>query len=113
LAKIRDQLGQWLAATPVSPETPLGDATATAASQVLNALLQEMQYLRGQTQQILTPLETEVATLRQQRETLLAEVQQLQQQRLQGQVSVTSDLGTALVPELIQQLTRLNRRWPA
>lgn len=105
LAKIRDQLGQWLAATPVSPETPLGDATATAASQVLNALLQEMQYLRGQTQQILTPLETEVATLRQQRETLLAEVQQLQQQRLQGQVSVTSDLGTALVPELIQQLT--------
>ena len=105
LAKVRDQLGQWLAATPVSPEVPLGETTATAASQVLNALLQEMQYLRGQTQQILTPLETEVATLRQQRETLLAEVQQLQQQRLQGQVSAPLDLITNLVPELIQQLT--------
>lgn len=105
LAKIRDQLGQWLAATPISPEVPLGDATASAASQVLNTLLQEMQYLRGQTQQILTPLETEVATLRQQRETLLAEVQQLQQQRLQGQVSAIPDLTAALVPELIQQLT--------
>ena len=105
LTKIRNQLGQWLAVTPVSPEVPLGDATATAASQVLNALLQEMQYLRGQTQQILTPLETEVATLRQQRETLLAEVQQLQQQRLQGQLSAPPDLITTLVPELIQQLT--------
>lgn len=102
LAKIRNQLGQWLAATPISPETPLGDATATAASQVLNALLQEMQYLRGQTQQILTPLETEVATLRQQRETLLAEVQQLQQQR---QASAIPKLTATLAPELIQQLT--------
>ncbi|NJL48347.1 MAG: hypothetical protein HC929_13795 [Leptolyngbyaceae cyanobacterium SM2_5_2] len=58
------------------------DPTASAASQVLNALLQEMQYLRGQTLQILTPLQNEVAMLRQQRETLLREVQQLQQQRL-------------------------------
>ncbi|MFZ4639896.1 MAG: hypothetical protein ACOYMP_05785 [Nodosilinea sp.] len=57
-----------------------------AASQVLNALLEEMQYLRGQTLQILTPLQTEVTTLRQQREALLKEVQELQQQRLAQQV---------------------------
>ncbi len=102
LAKVRDRLGQWLAATPVSPDSPLGEATATAASQVLNALLQEMQYLRGQTQQILAPLETEVATLRQQREALLAEVQQLQQQRL---VDSSPDLSSMLVPELMRQLS--------
>ncbi len=61
-----------------------GDTTSQAASQVLNALLQEMQYLRGQTLQILTPLQNEVSALRQQRETLLREVQQLQQQRLEA-----------------------------
>ncbi|HSM82308.1 MAG TPA: hypothetical protein VLS96_11505, partial [Nodosilinea sp.] len=60
-----------------------GDATAAASSQVLKALLQEMQYLRSQTMQILDPLRQEVATLRQQRELLLQEVQQLQQQRQQ------------------------------
>jgi hypothetical protein len=59
------------------------DPTTAAASQVLKALLQEMQYLRGQTMQILDPLRSEVATLRQQRELLLQEVQQLQQQRVQ------------------------------
>ncbi|MEA5449662.1 hypothetical protein VB780_13840 [Leptolyngbya sp. CCNP1308] len=59
------------------------DPTAVASSQVLKALLQEMQYLRGQTMQILDPLRNEVATLRQQRELLLQEVQQLQQQRAQ------------------------------
>lgn len=70
---------------PLAPTSGLpGDSTSQAASQVLNALLQEMQYLRGQTLQILTPLQNEVAALRQQRETLLREVQQLQQQRLEA-----------------------------
>jgi len=59
-----------------------GLETSEASSQVLKALLQEMQYLRGQTMEILDPLRHEVATLRQQRELLLQEVQQLQQQRL-------------------------------
>ncbi|MGB3137439.1 MAG: hypothetical protein WBB18_11600, partial [Nodosilinea sp.] len=60
------------------------DLTADASSQVLKALLQEMQYLRGQTMQILDPLRNEVVTLHQQRELLLQEVQQLQQQRAQN-----------------------------
>ncbi|NJL45854.1 MAG: hypothetical protein HC922_09325 [Leptolyngbyaceae cyanobacterium SM2_3_12] len=49
-----------------------GDPTMLASSQVLNALLQEMQYLRGQTLQIPgNPSNAEVATLRQQRELLI------------------------------------------
>ncbi|PZV00352.1 MAG: hypothetical protein DCF32_17630 [Leptolyngbya sp.] len=80
----------YLAEVKAAPEAQAGptsglpnDPTTAASSQVLKALLQEMQYLRGQTMQILDPLRNEVATLRQQRELLLQEVQQLQQQRVQ------------------------------
>jgi hypothetical protein len=89
LARAREQLAELKAATdPVNaPEAATRglaiDPTTEAASQVLKALLNEMQYLRGQTMQILDPLRNEVATLRQQRELLFQEVQELQQQRLQ------------------------------
>ncbi|MEB3289167.1 MAG: hypothetical protein VKI82_04575, partial [Leptolyngbya sp.] len=84
-----------------------GDSTSQAASQVLNALLQEMQYLRGQTLQILTPLQNEVAALRQQRESLLREVQQLQQQRLetaQGNPLLSPGLWEDTLGELTRHL---------
>ncbi|WP_155523694.1 hypothetical protein [Nodosilinea nodulosa] len=86
LARARAYLAEVKAGGSEAPPAPGGlpnDPTAAAASQVLKALLQEMQYLRGQTMQILDPLRNEVATLRQQRELLLQEVQQLQQQRSQ------------------------------
>lgn len=84
LARARAYLAEAKASTDAlaAPGLP-NDPTAVASSQVLKALLQEMQYLRGQTMQILDPLRNEVATLRQQRELLLQEVQQLQQQRAQ------------------------------
>jgi hypothetical protein len=84
LARARAYLAEVKASPDAlaAPGLP-NDPTAVASSQVLKALLQEMQYLRGQTMQILDPLRNEVATLRQQRELLLQEVQQLQQQRVQ------------------------------
>ncbi len=85
LARARQALADAKVAQELPPD-PSGlpnDPTAAASSQVLKALLQEMQYLRSQTMQILDPLRNEVATLRQQRELLLQEVQQLQQQRAQ------------------------------
>lgn len=83
LARARAYLTEAKAAIPPDPSGLPDDPTAAASSQVLKALLQEMQYLRGQTMQILDPLRNEVATLRQQRELLLQEVQQLQQQQAQ------------------------------
>ncbi|PSN05971.1 hypothetical protein C7293_31085, partial [filamentous cyanobacterium CCT1] len=84
LARARAYLAELKAGSPPADSSGLPyDPTAAAASQVLKALLQEMQYLRGQTMQILDPLRNEVATLRQQRELLLQEVQQLQQERSQ------------------------------
>ncbi|WP_156119898.1 hypothetical protein [Leptolyngbya sp. KIOST-1] len=84
LARARAYLAEVKAAPAVPDLSGLpNDPTTAASSQVLKALLQEMQYLRGQTMQILDPLRNEVATLRQQRELLLQEVQQLQQQRSQ------------------------------
>jgi hypothetical protein len=86
LARARACLAELKATAEVPAIAPgglPGDPTAEGASQVLKALLNEMQYLRGQTMQILDPLRQEVATLRQQRELLFQEVQQLQQQRLQ------------------------------
>jgi hypothetical protein len=75
-----------------SPTLPaIAEEPSLAASQVLKALLEEMQYLRGQTLQILTPLQTEVSSLRQQREALLSEVQELQQQRLAQAASSDPD----------------------
>jgi hypothetical protein len=88
LARARACLSEIQGASPTPSSAPgvsglPDDPTAVASSQVLKALLQEMQYLRSQTMQILDPLRNEVATLKQQRELLLQEVQQLQQQRSQ------------------------------
>jgi hypothetical protein len=81
------------------------DPTAAASSQVLNALLREMQYLRGQTMQILDPLRNEVATLTQQRELLLQEVKQLQQQRLQIDQGDPQQPTAVQWEEMLRQLT--------
>ncbi len=113
LAKARACLAQMQAdpqsidSLPTGAASLPGDATSQAASQVLNALLQEMQYLRGQTLQILTPLQNEVSALRQQRETLLLEVQQLQQQRLesaQGNPLLSPGLWERTLADLTQHL---------
>ena len=72
---------------------------------MLKALLQEMQYLRGQTMQILSPLRDEVATLKQQRELLLQEVRQLQQQRLQLEPGVTPTPSAGQWEAMLQQVT--------
>ena len=118
LAKVRDllaELRQTQAESPQSASQELashasGEAgvvepTAAASSQVLRALLQEMQYLRGQTMQILDPLRSEVATLKQQRELLLKEVQQLQQQRLQLDEGTSPGLSAGQWEEMLEQLT--------
>ena len=91
--------------TPAPSGPPDIDPTAQASSQVLKALLQEMQYLRGQTMQILDPLRNEVASLKQQRELLLNEVQQLQQQRLQLDQETPPGSLTGPWEEMLQQLT--------
>ncbi len=86
-ARVKDHLVASQTEPPQTDDLGVPDqGPSIAASQVLKALLEEMQYLRGQTLQILTPLQTEVTTLRQQREALLKEVQELQQQRLAQQV---------------------------
>jgi uncharacterized coiled-coil DUF342 family protein len=82
------------------------DQLGSAASQVLQALLQEMQYLRGQTTEILEPLKAEVTMLRQQREQLIAEVQQLQQQRLEAAPANAPQLSASQWEETLKQLTR-------
>jgi hypothetical protein len=93
-------------ATTSQGEAPSIDATTATSSQVLQALLQEMQYLRGQTMEILEPLRQEVATLNQQRELLLQEVQQLQRQRLQLESATLPSLGPGAWEETLQRLTR-------
>ena len=90
--------------SPTAPPSGTGP-TAQASSQVLQALLQEMQYLRGQTMQILDPLRNEVHTLKQQRELLLREVQQLQQQRLQLDQGVSPSPSTGQWEAMLHQLT--------
>ena len=90
----------------VASDTLPVDPTMATASQILQALLQEMQYLRGQTMQILDPLRQEVATLNQQRELLLQEVQQLQRQRLQLEASALPNGADRSWDETLQQLTR-------
>ncbi|WP_198807410.1 hypothetical protein [Leptolyngbya sp. BL0902] len=110
LAKARACLAEMQADPQAIPSLsptagPSEDATSQSASQVLNALLQEMQYLRGQTLQILTPLQNEVSALRQQRETLLREVQQLQQQRLEA-AQGNPRLSPGLWEDTLGELTR-------
>jgi uncharacterized coiled-coil DUF342 family protein len=95
-----DSVDDLSAAAQVSP-----DQLGATASQVLQALLQEMQYLRGQTMDILEPLKAEVTMLRQQRETLIAEVQQLQQQRLEAASSLSPQLPASQWEAALQQLT--------
>ncbi len=86
---------------PVDPNL-LGGSTEAKSQQILQALLQEMQYLRSQT---LQPLRTEVMALQQQREQLLNEVRQLDQQRLQGTAQPAANaLPPPLVDELVERL---------
>jgi uncharacterized coiled-coil DUF342 family protein len=100
------QLQETQASTPMSETSQLSHGqTEAEASQVLQALLQEMQYLRGQTMQIFEPLRAEVATLRQQRKQLVEEVKQLQQQRLEASQNVTPQLSSGQWNETLQQLT--------
>jgi chromosome segregation ATPase len=102
-----DAPGGW---GPVAPETgeiaPAGDAaqpTEASSQQVLQALLQEMQYLRSQT---LQPLRSEVSLLQQQREQLQREVHQLELERLQIANSRAPQpaLNPALVDEVVRRL---------
>ena len=93
------------------------DTTAAQSQQKLQALLQEMQYLRAQ---MVQPLTREVIALQQQRETLKNEVRQLQQERLQQQEAtlayqpppdwindLVEQLRAAVLDELAQPLRRL------
>jgi hypothetical protein len=78
-----------------------GNHPEANSQQVLQALLQEMQYLRSQT---LQPLRTEVVALQQQREQLLNEVRQLEMQRLQAAQPPANTLPPPLVDELVERL---------
>ncbi len=69
-----------------------GGGSEMASQQILQALLQEMQYLRTQTIQ---PLRAEVNALQQQRELLLREVQQLEATRQESQAPA---LGSGTAP---------------
>ncbi|MEM9818699.1 MAG: hypothetical protein AAF827_20140, partial [Cyanobacteria bacterium P01_D01_bin.6] len=93
------------------------DTTAAQSQQMLQALLQEMQYLRAQ---MVQPLTSEVIALQQQRETLKNEVRQLQQERLQQREAtlayqpppdwindLVEQLRAAVLDELAQPLRRL------
>ncbi|NEQ31785.1 MAG: hypothetical protein F6K04_12400 [Leptolyngbya sp. SIO4C5] len=89
-----------LAAQNTSPETaPM--SPETSAQQVLQALLQEMDYLRTQ---MLQPMRTEVDALQQQRDSLLQEVRHLELERLRGTVD------RELPPSLANFLQVLNEQ---
>jgi hypothetical protein len=99
--------GGWGSLDPATGQIAPVDSDATAdnpeahSQQILQALLQEMQYLRSQT---LQPLRTEVVALQQQREQLLNEVRQLELQRLQGAAQPAASLPPSLVDELVERL---------
>ncbi|MBE7380638.1 MAG: hypothetical protein F6J95_004435 [Leptolyngbya sp. SIO1E4] len=91
---------------PLVPSTELpadiSTNTEVASQQVLQALLQEMQYLRAQ---MIQPLTHEVMALQQQREQLKNEVRQLELERLQqGSQEATSQRNPAWVSEVVEQL---------
>ncbi|HEY9763069.1 MAG TPA: hypothetical protein V6D07_11130 [Trichocoleus sp.] len=84
------------------------ESPEASASTVLQALLQEMQHLRSQ---LVQPLRSEISTLQQEREHLLREVRQLEQERqaLQpspalAQASTVEELFQALASRLESQL---------
>ncbi|MDA0867867.1 MAG: hypothetical protein O2890_15990, partial [Cyanobacteria bacterium] len=87
---------------PAANPAPLPPLEANS-QQILQALLQEMQYLRSQT---LQPLRNEVSLLQQQREQLLQEVRQLELERFQlgGSRNPTPSFNPALVDEVVQRL---------
>lgn len=74
-------------------------ADQASASSVLQALLQEMQYLRSQ---MVQPLRSEIQTLQQERESLQQQVQQLERDRQQLQSSASLDY--ANLDQLFQAL---------
>lgn len=71
------------------------------SQQVLQALLQEMQYLRAQ---MVQPLTSEVIALQQQREALKNEVRQLEQERLQRAAAPVGDIAPAWANDVVRQL---------
>ena len=95
---------------PIDPETgalsPSGGAqdrpestSAESAQQVLQAVLQEMQYLRAN---LLQPLRLEVDTLQQKRQSLQQEVHQLESQRLQTEANSSQSDPSQLLSEFLQ-----------
>jgi hypothetical protein len=86
----------------IAPHAATETAAGAAADsqQVLQALLQEMQYLRAQ---MVQPLTSEVIALQQQRETLKNEVRQLEQERLQ-RAAAAQQPSPAWVNEVVTQL---------
>ena len=90
------------AAITPAPGEPI-DAAETNSQQVLQALLQEMQYLRVQ---MVQPLTNEVMALQQQREALKNEVRQLEIERLQRSESANANaLNPALIDDMVGRLS--------
>ncbi|HEY9737273.1 MAG TPA: hypothetical protein V6D06_13355, partial [Trichocoleus sp.] len=87
------------AAIAVSDLSSLEASSEASASSVLQTLLQELQYLRGQ---MLQPLRAEIGALQQEREALLREVRQLELTRQQMQTPAALDQSS--VDQLFQVL---------
>ncbi|MEO1123633.1 MAG: hypothetical protein AAFX95_06095 [Cyanobacteria bacterium J06639_16] len=82
----------------------LGDSRQTpteSAQQVLQAVLQEMTYLRTQ---LVQPMRTEVSSLQQQRDQLLQDVKALEIQQFQQQSSLSPQPAADLMQELMERL---------
>jgi len=90
-------------ASAIAPSAAASADLVTEANsqQLLQALLQEMQYLRVQ---MVQPLTSEVMALQQQRETLKNEVRQLELERLQRSPAGESGPPPAWVNEVVGQL---------
>ncbi|NEQ45332.1 MAG: hypothetical protein F6K00_18065 [Leptolyngbya sp. SIOISBB] len=91
-----------IAPTTATADPNAGNTPAAESQQMLQALLQEMQYLRAQ---MVQPLTSEVIALQQQRETLKNEVRQLEQQRLQqATVTPASQPHPDWISDVVEQL---------
>lgn len=100
---------EWWRDRPTSPASGYAAAPAESAQQVLQAIVQEMNYLRVNMMQ---PLREELMTLYQQRQLLTADIQRLEQQRHQlllsqqqiNQQQVINDFMQSLMGRLQEQL---------
>ena len=87
------------ALSPVGAQERLESVSAESAQQVLQAVLQEMQYLRTN---LLQPLRLEIDRLHQERQTLQQEVRQLEVQRLQADVGQAQGDQLQMISDLLQ-----------